>query len=861
MIQAARMAFRSLVARPTRTLLTMFGIVLGVAVILAVSITNESTLNSLTAVFGEVSGNSDLMVMSGTEDAEGFSQDARRWVVSVPGVRVAAPSVHALALLAGDSLPTKREASFFGGVETRMTVYGIDPMLDPAVRLYKVVEGEFLPDDLGVYEMVLVSDFAAENHIDVGDDVSLITPNGIEMVRVIGLISKEGAGQLNNGMFGVMPLRAVQELFNRAGDIDQIDIVAGPEFDSSEGLETLRVNVEQKLGAEYVVTFPATQGERVTQMLDVFQMGLSMFSVIALFVGAFLIYNAFSMTVVERTREIGMQRTIGMTRGQVMRQIMFEAAILGVVGSGLGVGGGILLAKGLIGVMETLMAQDVPAVSVPPQGLATGVAVGLITTLLAAAIPSFQAGRVSPLEALRARAKPDEGWLVRRGWIVGLLFLGISVPTFLFLQLPGDLQFFASNGSMFLMFTGATLLTPVTIGPWERVARPFVRVLFGGEGRLGGSNIQRSKMRTTMTVTALMVGIAMLLSIQALTAAFTKDLKEWIDGYMGGDLYVYSSMPMRKDFGERLEMVGGVEAVSPTRYLNVEVEDPSGGKERLAYHVIDPAAHERVGSFMFTSNQGDPAAAVARLAAGDAVFISTVIADRYGLQQGDALVVQTRRGPSAFEVAGVVVDFYDRGMVITGSWRDMRQYFRVDDVAAFQVKVSPGFTADEVRGDIDAIYGTRRNLTAESNAGMKDQALQLSAQSFALFDVLAWIAVVVASLGVVNTLMMNVMERTREIGMLRGVGMTRWQVVKMILSEAGLMGGIGGLLGMGVGMFLSQIFLMGANTTQGYDLEYVLPVQGLALGFVIALVVSQLAAVWPSGRAARLEIIEAIQFE
>ena len=855
------MAWRSLIARPTRTLLTMFGIVLGVSVILAVSITNESTLKSLTSVFGEVSGNSDLMVMGATDDAEGFSEDVRRWVASVPGIRAAAPSVHALALLAGDAMPTEREASFFGGVESRLTLYGIDPRTDPEVRLYRIVEGEFLPDDLDVYEAVLVKDFADENDISVGEDIALITPNGIETVRVVGLMSKEGAGQLNNGMFCVVPLRAAQKLFNRAGDIDQIDIVASPEFDSSEGLEVLRQSVEAKLGEEYAVTFPATQGERVTQMLDVFQMGLSMFSVIALFVGAFLIYNAFSMTVVERTREIGMQRTIGMTRGQVMRHILAEAVLLGVVGSGLGVGGGVLLARGLISVMEILMAQEVPAVTVPRQGLLTGVAVGVIVTILAAIIPASQAGRVSPLEALRARGKRDEGWMIRRGWIVGILFLGVSIPSFIYVQLPGDLQFLVSNGAMFMMFTGATLMTPITVGPWERIARPFIRLLFGGEGRLGGSNIQRSKMRTTMTVTALMVGIAMLLSIQALTEAFTKDLKEWIDGYMGGDLYVYSSQPMRRDFGERLEAIGGVEAVSPTRYLDVKVRKPDGDDEQLAYHVVEPAAYQRVGSFMFTSNQGDPQEAVARLAAGDAVFISTLIADRYDLQQGDSLFVQTRRGVKPFEVAGIVVDFYDRGMVITGSWRDMRQYFRVDDVAAFQVKADPGYPADRVRDNIDAVYGTRRNLTAESNLAMKEQALQLSAQSFALFDVLAWIAVVVASLGVVNTLMMNVMERTREIGMLRGVGMTRWQVVKMILAEAGLMGVIGGVLGMGVGLFMSQIFLMGANTTQGYDLQYVVPVQGLALAIVIALVVSQLAALWPSGRAARLQIVEAIQFE
>jgi putative ABC transport system permease protein len=412
-----------------------------------------------------------------------------------------------------------------------------------------------------------------------------------------------------------------------------------------------------------------------------------------------------------------------------------------------------------------------------------------------------------------------------------------------------------------MMFGGATLMTPLTVGPWEHVARPFTRAIFGGEGRLGGSNIQRAKMRTTLTVTALMVGIGMMLSVQAMTEAFQKDLGEWVDGYMGGDLYVYSALPMRPEFAGRLEALEGVEAVAGSRYLYVTVKRPDGRDETVALHVVDPPKYERVGSFTFASSTEDPQAAMQRLAEGDAVFLSSLIADRYALGEGDTLQIQTRRGLRDFEVAGVVIDFYDQGMVIEGSWRDMRQYFRVNDVAAFQVKVAEGHSPDAVRETIEAIYGTRRNLASFSNEALKAVALGISAQAFALFDVLSWIAVVVASLGVVNTLMMNVLERTREIGMLRGVGMTRWQVVKMILAEAGVMGVIGGVLGIVVGLFLARVLIVSTNAMQGYSLEYVIPTQGLAVAFVIALAISQLAALWPSGRAARLAVIEAIQFE
>ena len=860
-MRTLRMAAKNLVARPSRTVLTMFGIILGVSVIIAVSITNESTVGSLNAVFGEVAGNSDLMVMSSTDDDEGFPEEARRRVISVPGVKAAAASVHALAVLAGDTTERDLEIGLMGAAEQRLMLYGIDPQIDPDVRVYKLVAGHWLANDLDLYEVVLVEDFARDEEIELGDDLPILTPNGIELVRVVGLISKEGAGQANNGMFGAMPIRAVQEIFNRAGEVDQIDIVVSGEKRTKQGLETLRVEIGDKLGDRYSVTFPASQGERVSQMLGMYQMGLSMFGLIAVFVGAFLIYNAFSMTVVERTREIGMMRTIGMTRGQVTQQILVEAILLGLVGSALGVGGGILMAKGLIGAMAALLASAVPDTTIPVDGLVNGITVGVVVTILAALIPARQAGRISPLEALRVRSLHKEGWLVRRGWIVGALMVAVCLPAYTLIKVPGAMQFQVMNGSVMGIFLGATLLTPVTVGPWERITRPFVRATFGGEGRLGASNVQRAKMRTTMTVTALMVGIAMLLCMQAMSASFQSDLGEWIDGYMGGDLYVYSAMPMQVEFGGRLEAIEGVYAASPTKYLYVTVKKPDGSNESLAMNVVDPVKHEQVGSFTFTETMGDAKRSMARFAQGDAILISTLIAGRYEMGVGDVLKVQTRRGLREFEVAGVVVDFFDQGMVIEGNWKDMRQYFRVDDVAAFQVGVEEGHDVQTVRDTIENLYGTRRSLGTFSNEALKEVAMGISNQTMGLFSVLSWISVIVASLGVVNTLLMNVMERTREIGMLRGVGMTRWQVVKMILAESAVMGTIGGVLGIGVGMVLSRVFIEGANAMQGYNLTYIMPTQALAYAIVVALGVSQVAAIWPSGRAARLHVIEALQYE
>lgn len=861
MTRTPSLALRSLRARPSRTLLTMSGIVLGVAVILAISITNSSALDSLKSVFSGASGRAHLVVTSSTADGEGFAEDVLRRTVNVPGVKAAVPSLQAQVLLADEVLPTQMDMSFLGAVTGGLVLYGVDPSLDRQVREYKIVAGQFLPPDWDVYEVVLGKDYADDKDIEVGRDLRIITPAGVERLRVVGLMSEEGAGQLNNGAFGIVPLRAAQEIFGRVGDLDQVDILATPQAASGADLDNLKAALQERLGDEYTVTYPAMQGKRVIQMLDVYQMGLNFFSVIALFVGAFLIYNAFSMTVVERTREIGMLRAVGMTQRQVMGQILTEAGILGVVGSALGVGAGILLSQGLIRMMEFLLAQEVKEIHIPLNGLVTSVLVGVCVTLVAAAIPARQAGRISPVEALRIRGSSDEGWIIRRGWVLGAGLVCLSFLILLYSPFSSEAQILLSSPAVFGLFVGATLLIPITVAASERAARPVVRRIYGSEGRLGSSNVQRAKMRTALTVAALMVGIAMLLSIQAITDAFQQDIQTWIEGYIGGDMYVYSSLPMRTDFGPRLEAVEGVAAVTPTRYLYVKMLKSDGGNENLAFMAVDPSSYRRVTSFMFSANQGAPDQLMDRLAAGDAVFISTVLSEKYGLEQGDTVRLETRRGQRDFEVAAVIVDFYDQGMVMSGSWKDMRRYFRLHDASSFQIKIEPGYPPDEVEARIDRLYGTRRHLTIMSNEVIKAQALNLTAQSFSLFDVLALIGVIVAALGVVNTLSMNVLERTQEIGMLRGVGMTRWQVSKMILAEAGMMGLIGGLFGVGFGLLQSRLFLTAANTMQGYELSYVLPTQGIVIGFLIALVVSQLAAIWPAQRAARISIIEAIQFE
>jgi putative ABC transport system permease protein len=861
MLLTRLLTFRSIRARSFRFLLSAFGIILGVAGLLAIRSTNQTALGSISKLFESTSGRAKLTVTSTSTDEGGFSMRALRDVNKVDGIQVISPIVKAQSGLADEENTNTLDIGMFGTNSGGLLLYGILPAMERATRDYKIVEGRFLTDEPDVREVVLVESFAREEEIKINDLIEIITPNGVRELKVVGLISRDGPGQTNSGNFGVIPLETAQQLFNRGDDIDQLDIVPVNQNPTNKDLASLRDAVQAEMGRDYSVTFPSGQGERMTQMLQNYQIGLNFMSGIALFVGAFLIYNAFAMTVVERTREFGMLRTIGMTRGQVTAQVFIEATLLGILGATLGVGLGIVLARGLTRLMEVVLNQEIGIVEISPADMTLSILLGVGVTFLAAGIPAWQAGRISPMEALRVRGKSKEGWVIRFGWIGGLILLAGSIYILILNPFSYDVQFRLGSMTVFGLFTGATLLIPATVGAWEFSARPIMKLIYGPSGNLGSRNIQRSRVRTTLTVAALMVGVAMVIMVRGMTASFAGDLNTWINAYLGGDIYVTSSVKLRSDIGQRIESTEGVEAVTPIRYFNVDWRTPSGDTEKLNFMAMDVRAYTRVTNFVFSGEQTDPETAIQRLADEPTVFISSVLAEKYRLEIGDFINLKSRSGYREFEIVGVVVDFYNQGLVVQGGWETMQRYFRINDASTFYVKVTPGVSISKVQNMIESEYGKRYHLTLISNDSIRGQVITLMDQAFSMFDVMALISIVVGSLGVVNTLTMSVIERTREIGMLRAIGTTRGQVVKMVLAEAALMGVIGGLLGLGTGVVLARILFIGMTTMSGYSLTFTLPPDAIWISVLIALLVSQLAAIPPALRAARVRILEAVQYE
>lgn len=420
-------SLRSLRLHTGRTLLSMLGIVLGVASILAIGITNQAALQAVTQLFQDTSGKASLSVISAEGNSQGLPDSLLTRLVNIQGIMAAVPSLQGQAVLANQTASAGLGLNFFGAsVQGGLSLLGIDPTLDQALRQYQLVEGKFLTGQAN--ELLLVSDFARQKKIQLGDRLELLTISGAWHFKVVGLIAKQGAGQLNNGQVGFVSLTTAQKIFAKPGQVDRIDLIAQSNLSTIKALDELKASLSARLGSHYLVIYPASQGARMTQMLSSYQIGLNFMSVMSLFIGIFLIYNTFSMRVVERAREFGMFRTIGMTRNQVVWLVLGEAGLLGLAGSVLGIGLGLLLSLGLARLMSRLLGQPLTINRIPSSALLSSVIVGILATLVASLIPAWQAGRISPLEALRIKSNPHEGWLMRRGWWLGLpLFLNLHI--------------------------------------------------------------------------------------------------------------------------------------------------------------------------------------------------------------------------------------------------------------------------------------------------------------------------------------------------------------------------------------------------------------------------------------------------
>jgi putative ABC transport system permease protein len=523
-----------------------------------------------------------------------------------------------------------------------------------------------------------------------------------------------------------------------------------------------------------------------------------------------------------------------------------------------------LLAVPLIRIMETMFGGlPIDHVNVPPGGILTSAISGILVTLVASFVPAWGVTRITPMEALRVRGQKGEGFIMRHSWKLGLALLVPSVADTFFNRLPAELWFF-------MVFVGVTLLVPVTIGLLEHIIRYIMSALYGMPGRLGSMNLQRGRSRVTLTVSVIMVGAAMTIAMGGMEISFKAEANRWLESAVGGDFLLGNPSfepPIPIEIGQRIAQTPGIAAITPERWMYVTTVGATTDKgyqerrEAILLRVIDPVTRPAVTSLRFSEDQDKADEMMADFAQGNAVFIAGNIQQMYGLERGDAIRFRTARGEQDFRVAGIVMDVFQGGRSIMGSWEDMRKYFGQNNVTFFTASLKPGADSKTVEQALKDGVAKSRHLTIQTGEEWRGELRRQSGQFFLLFDAIVVVAIIVGALGVVNTMTMSVLERSREIGMLRSVGMTRTQVTWMVLAEAAAMGVIAAVFGVGAGVWLSHVMVSGMSQGTGWNISYVFPTASLYVSIVIALVVSQIAAIYPTWRAVKTVIVETIQHE
>ncbi len=832
-----------------RVLLTTGGVVLGVAVFIGMHAANRAVFDGLAATVDRVAGRAQLQVTAGDG---GFPEDVLERVQAVPEVRAAVPVIEAPV-----------ETGLPG--HNSLLVLGVDMTGDRSLRDYAFESGEeAVVDDPLVFlaqpdSLIVTREFAARHGLSTGSRLVLRTIEGDRTFTVRGIMAATGWATAFGGDLAVMDIYAAQRMFGRGRTFDRIDVALA----DGVSLEAGQRAIAGVLGPGFQVEPPAARGRQYEAVLEVYAISMSISSLFALFIGMFIIYNAFAIAVTQRRTEIGILRALGATRGQIRTLFLVEGAVLGAVGAGLGGVAGLGLARGLVGWISGMLegvfgyAQRPEPVELGPGVLAAAVAAGLVTSVVAAWLPARQAARVDPVQALQKGKyqvlTAGENRVRRR------LALALSAAAAGCLALEGfRLAFYAGY---LLTVVAALLLTPTLALALAELLRPVLRWLRPVEGTLAADSLIQAPRRTSGTVAALMLSLAQVIGLGGMARASYTDILDWVTTALNPDLFVTPtgslsarSVRFPAALGDAIASVEGVDAIQRVRSTRIRYGDHPILLISVELDSLGRRAPRRPVA-------GDAREMYRRASAGEGCIVSENFADLERIRLGDRLAIPTPRGLLRLPVVGIVKDWSDQLGTILIDRRVFIREWGDDSVNVFRVYVRDGEDPAAVRARILARLGPGGRVFVLMNHEVREWILGLTDQWFALTYAQMAVAVLVAVLGIANTLTVSILDRRRELAVLQAVGGLRRQVRGTVWMEAIATSVIGLALGFALGGVNLWYVLEVARDIGGQHLQYQYPA-AIALGLVPTLAAAALlSAVGPGEVAVRASLVEALAYE
>jgi putative ABC transport system permease protein len=840
-----RTALRNVLAHKARLMMTVLAVMLGVAFVSGTLVFTSTLSDAYQKSFAKGFDQVDVAVEPEHREAAGdrvgetpeLSQALLDTSAKVPG------AASAIGVVTGYTALADKDGKLVGdGFQSQGGNYWGDK--DPR---YPLTAGR-APHGTG--EVLLDEKTAERAGYEVGDTVRLSVDGPVLTPKVTGIFTTDDGNVAAGGSLALFDTASAQKLFGKPGTYDQIDVKAA----AGTSQEQLKAALDKALPRNLVETTTGQQlsddlAEGIASQMSGLKQGLLVFAGIALFVGTFIIANTFTMLVAQRTKELALLRAVGASRRQVTRSVLIEAFVVGTVAGGTGLLAGVGIGAGLRALMGTLGATvpDGPLV-IAPSTVVVALVVGVVVTMLAAWLPGRRAAKIPPVAAMSSvHAKATTKSLVLRNTI-GALFsaAGVAVVLAATTMSGSDGQAPMGLGAV-LLIIGVFVLTPLLSRPLIAAAAPLLRA-FGVSGKLARQNSVRNPRRTAATASALMIGLTLITGMTVMAGSLQKSIDKMASASLKAD-YVVSMAngnSLSPDVEQKLKRVEGVTATSPMRNSPSRID----GETEYLTGVDGPVIHELTD---LTVDEGS------FTVAGPEVVVDGDTAESHGWSAGSSFTVSYEDGKKQrLTVAGV----YQGNDMISGILVDNAALApHQDEPSDMTVLVKTADGASQATEDrLERALGSNPAISVQDKEDISNEIAQMFTLMLNMLYGLLAMAVIVAVLGVINTLAMSVFERSQEIGMLRAIGLDRRAVKRMVRLESLVISLFGGVLGIGLGVFFGWAAgeLLG---TRMATYELVLPWGRMGVFLLLAAGVGMLAALWPARRAARLNMLSAIKSE
>ncbi len=846
------LALKSLWARKARALATTFAVVIGVAFVAGSYVLTDTIFAAFDEIFSESLKGTSVVI-----SAENPVKQDNGEVPTIPASLLPRVQRTAGVKLAAGAIFTP--GGFFDAegnkIGTKFSPKFISSELPGRLESLTYVSGH---RPRGPTEASLTEAAASDAGIKLGERIGIVGQGRIRSFRLVGL-TRLGGASFGSASIAQVTLPVAQRLTHKTGRFDQISVAAADGVSATALKRRIAREMPSGVRVETAQENADRGSEEIREGLSFLTIFLLVFAFIAILVGSFLIFNTFSITVAQRVAEFGMLRTLGASRRQILADVVAEALAIGVVGAVVGIGGGFLIALLLNALLEAFEV-DLPTTGLVLESrtVIVSLAIGIVVTVLSSLVPALRSTRVPPLAALRA-AQPAPSRRRRLLGIAASLLLGAAGLAMILIGLfggasAGTAAGLIGGGAVVTVFA-VSLFSPHLVGPLAAIAGWPLERARRLLGRLARENAQRNPSRTAVTAAALMIGLTVVAFVTVFAAGLKSSVAQVVDENFAGGLVIQSSdgfSPIPSGAAVAARRVPGVGAVATIRREQAKLL-PGGGGARVS--APSPNIQRLV---EIEWKKGGPAT-LRRLRDGQAI-VSEGFASDHGLKVGDRfrLLSQTRGRPS-FEVAGEFASKLEVfGSVLITQAAMAREFDQRQDTIDF-VETEPGANPVKVQGllttGVEVAFPVAEVLNQEELKESREEQVQ---QLVNLVYALLLLAIVVSLFGIANTLALSIHERTRELGMLRAIGMTRRQVRTMIRYEAVITALIGAILGMALGLVFAALIAQPLKD-EGFTLSY--PVGSLIGLLVFAALIGVLAAIAPARRASRLDVLESLQYE